>query len=125
MSKNEFIYLIAETAAGIELPSGIQPKRAFGKIEFVKDITDCLNAEQNGAEAVIWSSNKLNLLEELSPKKSKYGWMLVSINIPILFHIKDVMEIDNLENIKIQGFYSENLDVLLASQKKMETLQGE
>lgn len=127
MSEEKYRYILAADRGSIKgaIPEDFQILTPEDKIVFVNSIADCLNAERNGVEAVIWNSLDFEQLAELSPKKSEYGWMLVSVNIPILFHITDVSQLEQLEKVDIQGFYSEDVDVLLESRKKVETLPGE
>lgn len=127
MSEEKFRYVLAgrEGLLRGSIPEDVQVLAPSDKIVFVKSIAECLNAERNGVEAVIWNSEDFEQLEELSPKKSEYGWMLVSVNIPILFHITNVSQLEQLQKVDIQGFYSEDLNVLLESRKKLETLPSE
>ena len=120
-------YIIADTVdlAKAQVPADFHILSPADKIVFVSSIPECLNAEKDGADAVIWISEDYDQLEELSSKKREYGWMLVSINIPVLLHISDIQQLNKLDNIKIQGFYSEDLSLLKETQKKVESLRSE
>jgi len=124
---NKYQYVLAGRGQLLrgQIPNEFRIINPSDNIILSGSIADCLNAERNGAEAVIWDSDEIDQLEELSPIKSEYGWMLVSINIPILFHITEIKQLEFLENIKVHGFYSEDLQVLLETQKKMESLLSE
>ena len=126
MSK-EYRYILAGISGHLRgsIPENVKILHPSDNIVLAGSIADCLNAERNGAEAVIWNSEDIGQLEELSPNKSEYGWMVVSINVPILFHIHDIAQFDLLKNVKLDGFYSEDLDVLKETQKKIESLPSE
>ena len=127
MNSNEYQYILAGRQGNLrgKIPVNYRILKPSDNIVLANSISDCLNAERNGAEAVIWNSDDLEQLEELSPKHSEYGWMLVSINIPIIFRISQLDDLERIENINVHGFYSDSLDVLLETQKKMESLPSE
>lgn len=127
MNTTEFVYILAgrEGLLRGEIPENFRILNPSDNIVLADSIADCLNAERNGAEAVIWNSEELDQLQELSPKRSEYGWMLVSINIPIIFNVTHIEQLSLLENIRVSGFYSDDLKVLKEIQKKMESLPRE
>ena len=127
MRSEEYQYVLVGRAGSLrgEIPVNFKILNPSDNIVLANSIADCLNAERNGADAVIWNSNDLEQLEELAPRNSEYGWMLVSINIPILFNISSVDQLETLENIKVDGFYSDDLSVLKEIQKKIESLPSE
>lgn len=126
MSK-DLRYILANTSESLlgEVPDNFHILNPSDKIVLANSVAECLNAERSGAEAVVWISEDYDQLEELTPKKRAYGWMLISINIPVLLHMKDISQLDKLDNINIQGFYSEDLSLLKETQKKVESLPGE
>lgn len=125
--KKEFKFLIPAGAVSenSEDTAGFQLITPADNIPFVKTIAECLQAERNGLEGVIWDAEDYDQLEELIPKKAAYGWMLVSINIPVYFHLTDLDQLSALNNVEISGFYSEDQQILKDSRKKVETLFSE
>ena len=125
--KTEFRYILSGRDGTLrgEIPDDFHILNPSDKFVLSNSVADCLNAERNGADAVIWISEDYEQLEELSPIKREYGWMLVSINIPVILHITDIDQLNKIDNIKIDGFYSEDLSLLKETQKKMKSLPGE
>jgi hypothetical protein len=123
MSNSSLRYVLSDTTRIKDVKErGIMLLGKSDSFLFVKGISDILNAERNGADAVIWNSDNYDLLEELSPKERSYGWMLVSLNIPIYIYLSNLGQLDLLENIHFDGFYADDLDLLIRSKKKMESL---
>ena len=79
---------------------------------FVKSKVDCLNAEKNKCDIMIWQGENPTELEQLAPKNPPYGWMLLSINTPIYIHLKKISELDLYKNVDFQGVYTEDLILL-------------
>lgn len=124
---SELKFILADTG-GVDrdqLPENYSFLKKDDNIVLTTGIAECLNAERTGVEAVIWSCEDYDQLEELSPKKEKYGWMLVSINIPVYFHITHLDQLQNLNNIRVSGFYSEDLSLLKASEEWAKTLKDD
>lgn len=90
----------------------------LGKVRFVQNIADCLNAERESVDAVIWDNTDIQQLEELSPVEGPYGWMLCSINIPIYFHLTSLDQIASLSNCNIKGFYAKDPELLIQARNK-------
>ncbi|MEZ4922647.1 MAG: hypothetical protein R2780_05685 [Crocinitomicaceae bacterium] len=126
MSDPEFKYILSDPDQGIEArKQGFHVLSRADHFVFVKEVSDCLNAERQGAHAVIWDSDEFDQLQELSPKKREYGWMLVSLNIPIYIYLKADIDLNEITGIDFQGFYADDLELLLAAQKKYESLNRE
>jgi hypothetical protein len=125
MSSFPFKFIISDPMLSTEAKKyGFHVLSRSDNFVFVRELSDCMNAERGGADAIIWNSSDYDLLKELSPKNREYGWALVSINIPIYIYLSDLNQIDKLSDIAYHGFYADHFDILLNSQKKLETLSS-
>ncbi|UKN03579.1 hypothetical protein K6119_08640 [Paracrocinitomix mangrovi] len=115
----DYKFLVNDSVLDAELISVDE----IGKVQHVNNFGEALNAENAGADAVIWTGENLNELEGLSPIKPAYGWMIVSINIPIYLKVVDLNVLSQISNIRLSGFYIENVELLSELKKKLESLQ--
>ena len=91
----------------------------------VSNIADCMNAEQEKADLILWDTDNFLDLESLIPIKAPYGWMILSLNTPVLVDVDKVQEGKDIENTDLAGFYSYKLEDLLASQFTNKKLKSE
>lgn len=114
----DFIYAVLESdgAEHLKLNAG----NDLHSFAFASSQADCLNAEHSQTDAIIWSSTEFERLKALSPKKADYGWVLSSINTPIFVQIGSLSDLEKLAEIKYDGVYSEDLDLLLEIQNNQD-----
>lgn len=73
---------------------------------------ECLNAEIAESDFILWDNENFEELKSLSPIKHDYGWIFISINIPIYIRIEEINDLQKIEGIRFEGVYSENLSLL-------------
>ncbi|MFT4601971.1 MAG: hypothetical protein ACI857_002157 [Arenicella sp.] len=79
----------------------------------VSSHAELMNAELENADAIIWNAPYSDILENIVPKKRRYGWQLQSINTPFFISVKSLKEFDSFATIDFNGVYSDELDALL------------
>ena len=87
----------------------MQSKR---KATIVENHAACLNAENNQADLILWTSNDFKQIQALSPIKQPYGWVLATLNAPLFLTVSDLDELNNLSEINFEGIFSEDLELL-------------
>jgi hypothetical protein len=87
-------------------------------------IADCMNAEKDNVDLILWDSKDFSDLESLIPIKAPYGWMILSLNTPVILNLEDVSD-SEINNIDSAGHYSYELEDLLNIQSTNEQLKSE
>lgn len=95
------------------------PFKVGQTIAFAEHIADCMNAEAKGADAIVWTSDRLSELKALSPKVRDYGWAMLAINTPLLLTCREGEDLALIHEIKLSGRYAEDLHSLRAVRAAM------
>jgi len=98
---------------------------ALNEVRIASTIADCMNAEREKAVIILWDTNEFSDLESLIPIKAPYGWMILSLNTPVLINLDKVKEEKDLENIDLAGFYSDKLEDLVSNHFNIENIKSE